>query len=226
MGGGAMKRLILIGVLLLLGISCYVQGAEEYTLFVGDFENKSGVVNPMLSYLNDTLNFLFSRSKLADIHPISPGLRSAYLRRARIEQPNVVAAQITMLAARYSKADAVLVGSYTKTGDEWSMGAQLFVMREGAQAREEIQLAGGDVYRLLDSLAAEVGKRLGTGEYMFLSTQSWEAYESYRNGHQAYYNFDTLGAIKHFQHAIDLDPQLAVDQAELALHRYGWTISS
>jgi len=60
-----------------------------------------------------------------------------------------------MLAARYSKADAVLVGSYTKTADEWSMVAQLFVMREGAQAREEIQLAGGDVYRLLDSLASE-----------------------------------------------------------------------
>jgi len=151
----AVKCIMLTGILLLLGISCYVQGAEEYTLFVGDFENKSDVINPMLSLLSDSLAHSFSRSKLADIHPISPGLRSAYLRRARTEQPNVVAAQITMLAARYSKADAVLVGSYTKTADEWSMVAQLFVMREGAQAREEIQLAGGDVYRLLDSLASE-----------------------------------------------------------------------
>ncbi len=208
---------MLVSILLLFSFSFYAQGAGEYTLFVGEFENKSDVVNPLLSYLSDSLAHSFSRSKLAEINPISPGMRSAYLRRARREQPNIDSTQLALLAAKYGKADAVLVGSYTKTGEEWSMEAQLFVAREGSQAREDIQLSGGDIYRLLDSLAAEVSKRLGAGEYMLLSTASWEAYESYRQGHQAFYYFNTMGAINHFRQAIELDPNLAIAQAELGL---------
>lgn len=107
---------------------------EEYTLFVGEFENRTGIVNPLLDSVNDTLDFLFSRSQLANIHPVSSGLRSAYLQRARYEQPNVNAIQLNLLAGRYAKADAVLVGSYSKTGAEWSMDAQLYVTRGGSRA--------------------------------------------------------------------------------------------
>jgi len=213
----SMVAKMLVSILLLFSFSFYAQGAGEYTLFVGEFENKSDVVNPMLSYLTDTLDFLFSRSKLARIHPISPGVRSAYLRRAQREQPNIDPTQLNLLAAGYGNADAVLAGSYTKVGDEWTMTTQLFVMREGSQAREDIQLAGGDVYRLLDNLAAEVSKRLGAGQYVLLSTKSWEAYEAYRRGHQSFYYFDTMGAINHFRQAIELDPHLAIAQAELGL---------
>jgi tetratricopeptide (TPR) repeat protein len=190
---------------------------EGYTLFVGEFENRTDIVNPLLDFVNDTLDFLFSRSQLADIHPVSPALRSAYLQRARNEQPNVDATQLNLLAAEYGKADAVLVGGYSKTGAQWTMDAQLYVTREGSRAKEDIHLSGDDVYRLLDGLAAEVSKRLGTGEYMLLSTPSWEAYEAYRQGHQAYYNFDNLAAVRHFQRAIELDPQLAIAHAELGL---------
>gem|GEM_PF-2017235 len=204
-------------LLLILGMSAYAQGAEEYTLFVGEFENRTGLVNPLLDFVSDTLSFLLSRSQLASIHPVSPGLRSAYLQRARYEQPNVVATQLNLLAAEYARADAVLVGSYTKTGAQWSMDAQLYVMREGSRAEEDIHIAGKDAYYLLDGLAAEVGKRLGKAQYMLLSTPSWEAYESYRRGHETYYSFDIMGAMRHFQRAIELDPQLAIAHAELGM---------
>lgn len=204
-------------MLLMISVSCYAQGSGEYTLFVGEFENRTDIVNPLLSYLSDTLDFLFSRSKLADIQPVSPGLRSAYLQRARNENPDLDAAQLTLLAAKYANADAVLVGFYTKTDTQWTMEAQLSVTREDRRARENIRLVRKDVYSLLDNMAAEVGKRLGMGQYMLLSTKSWEAYEAYRQGHLAYYDFNLMGAMNQFKEAIQLDPQLAVAQAELGI---------
>ena len=45
----------LIFVWMLPGISGYAQGSEEYTLFVGEFENRTDIVNPLLAYVNDTL---------------------------------------------------------------------------------------------------------------------------------------------------------------------------
>ena len=92
-------------LLMLLGTSAYAQGSEKYTLFVGEFENRTGIINPLLDYVSDTLSFLFSRSKLADIHPISAGLRSAYLQRARYEQPNVIPTQLAMLGAGYARKE-------------------------------------------------------------------------------------------------------------------------
>jgi hypothetical protein len=76
-----MKHLMFILILLIVSISCYAQESQEYTLFVGEFENRTDSANPLLTYLNDTLIFLFARSELAKIHPISPGLRSAYLQK-------------------------------------------------------------------------------------------------------------------------------------------------
>ena len=73
MENDAMKYLILSCVLLFaIGTLCYAQESAEYTLLVGEFENKSEVANPLLSFLDDTLGFLFSRSQLAEIHPITP----------------------------------------------------------------------------------------------------------------------------------------------------------
>ena len=207
-------------LLLVIGIPTYAQ-EPDYTLFVGEFGDRTGIGNPLLLYLNDTLDFLFSRSELAEIHTISPGLRSAYLQMARNQQPNADITQLTLLAAEYAKANAILMGSYGKEGPQWFMEAQLYVMRGEGQAREDIRLVGEDMYHLLDDLAAEVGRRLGTGQYTLLSTSSWEAYEAYRRGHQAYYNFDMMGAIGHFQRAIELDPQMAVAHAELGVSYLG-----
>jgi tetratricopeptide (TPR) repeat protein len=212
-----MKRLMVIGVLLLFGVICYAQEPEVHTLFIGEFENRADIENPLLNYLNDTLSFLFSRSQLAKINPTSAGLRSAYLQWARNEQPDSDATQITLLAAEHAGANVVLMGSYTKTGDQWTMEARLYMIRGGGRAREDIQLAGDSVYSLLDNLAGEVSKRLGAGQYTLLSTKSWEAYEYYRQGHSSYYNFDLMGAMNQFQKAIELDPRLAIAQAELGI---------
>ncbi len=212
-----MKRLILIGIMLLFSVTCYAQEPEIHTLFIGEFENRADVDNPLLSYLNDTLSFLFSRSKLAKINPISAGLRSAYMQWARNEQPDSDVTQVTLLAAEHAGANAVLMGSYTRTGEQWVMEAKLYVIRGGGRAREDIQLAGDSVYSLLDNLAGEISKRLGAGQYMLLSTKSWEAYEYYQQGHSSYYNFDLMGAMNQFQKAIELDPRLAIAQAELGI---------
>jgi tetratricopeptide (TPR) repeat protein len=208
---------MLIIMLLLSGVTCYAQETEVHTLFIGEFENRADIENPLLSYLNDTLSFLFSRSKLAKINPISAGLRSAYMQWSRNEQPDSDATQVTLLAAEHAGANAVLMGSYTKTGEQWTMEAQLYMIRGGGRAREDIQLAGDSVYSLLDNLAGEVSKRLGAGQYTLLSTKSWEAYEYYRQGHSSYYNFDLMGAMNQFQKAIEMDPRLAIAQAELGI---------
>lgn len=212
-----MRRLIFVGIILLFGVSCYAQEPEVHTLFIGEFENRADIENPLLDYLNDTLSFLFSRSQLAKINPVSAGLRSAYLQWARNEQPDSDATQVTLLAAEHAGANAVLMGSYTRTGEQWTMEAQLYMIRGGGRAREDIQLAGDSVYSLLDNLAGEVSKRLGAGQYTLLSTKSWEAYEYYRQGHSSYYNFDLMGAMNQFQKAIELDPRLAIAQAELGI---------
>jgi len=212
-----MRHLIIVSVLLLFIIPCDAQESGEYTLFVGEFENKTGIVNPLLALLGDTLNHVFSRSEQVRINTISSGLRSAYLQSALNEQPGADATQIAVRAAEYANADVVLIGSYSKTDAQWTMAAQLYVMRQGSRAREDIRLSGDSLYRLLDNLAAEVTKRLGVGQYVLLSTQSWEAYEEYRQGHKAYYSFNPMGAVGHFQKAIELDPRLAIAHAELSM---------
>jgi len=217
-GGKTMKHLMFITMLLIISIACYAQESQEYTLFVGDFENKAGIENPILTHLSSSLDHSFPRSELVKIKTISPGLRSAYLRSARLNSPlDADATQLALLAAKYAQANAVLVGSYTKVGRQWQMETQLYVMREGSQAKEEIKLQEASLFVVLDNLAAEVSKRLGTEQYMMLSTLSWVAYKAYRQGHQAFSDFNYFGAIEHFQKAIDLDPHLAVAHAELGL---------
>ena len=107
-----MRRLMLIVMLLVFSVHCYAQEQAEYTLLMGEFEDRTGVANPLLVYLTDTLNFLFSRSELASIHPISSGLRTAYLQKARNEHPDADATQLSLLAEEYAEANAAIVGFY------------------------------------------------------------------------------------------------------------------
>jgi len=212
-----MKNLVIITFLLFFGVPCYAQEADNYTLLVGEFEFKSDTSNPLLSDLTDVLTRRLFHNRLVGISPVSSGLRSAYLQRARNEQPEADITQISLLAGKYAGANAVLVGSYSRTGSQRFMKAQLYIIHDAGQAREDIELINEDTYRLLDDLTAEVNRKLGGGKYNLLSTKSWEAYEAYRKGHQAYYNFNTMGAIDYFQQAIELDPRLAIAQAELGL---------
>ena len=48
-----MRRLIFVVVLLLFGIQCYAQEPNQYTLFVGEFENRTDIINPILDLLEN-----------------------------------------------------------------------------------------------------------------------------------------------------------------------------
>ncbi len=209
--------LFVLMLLSFVSISAYTQAPEKYTLFVGDFENRTDIVNPLLAYVSDTLGFLFSRSELAEITPVSPSLRNACLQQAQSERPIADVKELALFAAECANADVALVGFFDKTDTEWAIEAQLYIMRKDTPAWEGIRLVGENLYRLLDDLALSVSRRLGTDRYLLLSTQSWEAYESYLWGHQAFSEFDLEKAIVSFKRAIELDPEFAIAQAELGI---------
>jgi len=57
-----MKHLMLISMLLFISIVCYAQELQQsYTLLLMDFEDKSGIENPLLAAFNDTIDFVLSR---------------------------------------------------------------------------------------------------------------------------------------------------------------------
>ncbi len=211
-----MKRMVLIGILLLLSISSYAQGAQEnYTLLLLDFEDKTGIENPLLAMFNDAIDFGLSRQTgLVQVRLVTKPLRDALLMRAAAEQPDKSLLEQGLQAAELVNADGLITGSYTKQGDQWSLEAQVYHRREGSRKRQEIQIQGDSVYYLLDNFPARLLQQFTDAGYVSLTTNSWKAYEEFRKGHQEFENYNFFGALEYYDKALALDPTLALAYAE------------
>jgi tetratricopeptide (TPR) repeat protein len=210
-----MRRLILIGMLLTISMSCYAQEAQEsYTLLMLDFEDRTGIQNPLLARFNETIAFVLSRQTgPAQVRLIPTGDRSSLLASAAAMQPDKSVIEQGLLAAQRIDADALIAGSYTKKGKQWSLEAQVYDHRQGSKARQEIQIQGDSLYKLLDEFPAHLLQQFATG-YVALTTDSWKAYEEFRKGHEAFANYDFFVALEYYDKALELDPTLALAYAE------------
>jgi tetratricopeptide (TPR) repeat protein len=219
-----MKHLILISMLLIISISCYAQGAQEsYTLFLLDFEDRSGIQNPLLARFNDTVSFVLSRQTgPVQVYLVSKPNRDALLAQAAAVQPDKPLLEQGLLAAERADADALVTGSYTKQGEQWSLEAQVYHRREGGKARQEIQIQGNSLYRLLDEFPAHLLQQFANAGHVALTTDSWKAYEEFHKGHQAFENYDFFLALEYYEKALALDPTLALAYAEQS-HIYAMT---
>ena len=181
-----MKRLMFSIMLLIISISCYAQESQEnYTLLLLDFEDKSGIENPLLAQFNNTLSFVLSRQTgQVRVHLIPTSDRNALLARATNMQPDGTPTERGLLAAELVDADALIMGSYTKQGEQWLLQAEVYHRREGRKARQPIQIQGDSFYKLLDDFPAHVLKQF-KASYIALTTYSWNAYEAFLKGHEA-----------------------------------------
>ena len=210
-----MKHLILIVMLLMIGISCYAQGAQEsYTLLMLEFEDRTGLENPLLEAFNDTIDFVLSRQTgPVQVRVIPESHRDALLARAAVMQPDKTPLELGLLVAEWVDVDALTRGSYTKQGELWSLEAEVYHRREGIKTRQEIQIQGDNVYKLLDGFPAHLLQQFKAG-YIALTTDSWKAYEEFRKGHQESEYYNHFGALEHYDEALALDPTLALAYAE------------
>jgi tetratricopeptide (TPR) repeat protein len=209
-----MKHLILIGMLLTISISCHAQESQEsYTLLMLDFEDRTGIENPLLARFNDTMAFVLSRQTgPAQVHMVPTSDRNALLARAAATKPDTTPLEQGLLAAEWVDADALITGSYTKQ-KQWSLESQVYHRREGSRARQEIQIQGDSLYKLLDEFPAHLLQQFAAS-YVALTTDSWKAYEEYRKGHEAFDNYDFFVALEYYDKALELDPTLALAYAE------------
>lgn len=210
-----MKQLIFIGMLLIISVSCYAQEAQKnYTLLLLDFEDRSGVENPLLAFFNETIAFILSRQAGPVQVRMVPTLdRNALLAHAAKTQPDATPLEQGLLAAEWFDADALITGSYTKQGEQWSLESQVYHRREDRKTRQDIQIQGDNFYKLLDEFPAQLLQQF-KASYVALTTNSWKAYEEYRRGREAFESYNFLGALQYYDRALELDPTLALVYAE------------
>jgi tetratricopeptide (TPR) repeat protein len=210
-----MKQLILIVMLLTISISRYAQESQEsYTLLLLDFEDRTGIQNPLLATFNDTMAFVLSRQTgPVQVRMVPTSDRNALLARAATMQPDATLLEQGLLAAEWVDADALITGSYTKQGEQWSLESQVYHRREGSRTRHEIEIQGDNFYKLLDGFPAQLLKQFAAS-YIAVTTDSWKAYEEYREGYEAFHKFNFFVALEHYEKALKLDPTLALAYAE------------
>lgn len=198
-----MKPLMLISMLLILSVFCYAQEPQEsYTLFLLDFEDRSGIENPLLAEFNNTIRFFLSRQTGAALVRLIPTSdRDALLARAAKMRPDATLIEQGLLAVGWANADALVVGSYTKQGEQWSLQAQVYHQREGHKARQNIRIQGDSVYHLLDEFPSKLLQQFTSTSDIDLTTDPLKAYEAlrrghyeaFREGHEELENYNTLG---------------------------------
>jgi tetratricopeptide (TPR) repeat protein len=210
-----MKHLVLIVMLLMINVPCYAQEAQEsHTLLLLDFEDRSGIENPLLARFNETMAFILSRQTgPVQVRIIPTADRNALLARAAAMQPDATLVEQGLVAAELVDADALVMGSYTKQGGRWSLESQVYHRREGGKTRQEIQIQRDSLYQLLDDFPAQLLQQF-KASYAALTTDSWKAYEAFRKGHKEFDNYNFLGALEHYDEALKLDPTLALAYAE------------
>ncbi|MBM3237214.1 hypothetical protein FJZ31_13055 [Candidatus Poribacteria bacterium] len=210
-----MKPLMFILILLIISISSNAQEPQKnYTLLLLPFEDRTGIENPLLAAFNDTIDFVLSRQTgPVQVRLIPKTDRDAFLARAAAMHSDKTLLDQGLLAAEWADADGLITGSYTKKGTQWSLQAQVYHRREGRKARQEIQIQGDSLYKLLDDFPAHLLKQF-QASYIALTTNSWKAYEEFRKGHEAFDNYNFFGALEYYDKALKLDPTLALAYAE------------
>jgi tetratricopeptide (TPR) repeat protein len=210
-----MKYLMFILILLIISISSNAQEPQKnYTLLLLPFEDRTGIENPLLAAFNDTIDFVLSRQTgPVQVRLIPKFDRDAFLARAAAMHSDKTLLDQGLLAAEWADADGLITGSYTKKGTQWSLQGQVYHLREGRKARQEIQIQGDSVYKLLDDFPAELLKQY-QASYIALTTNSWKAYEEFRKGHEALENYNFFGALDYYDNALKLDSTLALAYAE------------
>jgi len=210
-----MKYLVFIIILLIISISSYAQESQKnYMLLLVAFEDRTGIENPLLAAFNDTIDFVLSRQTgPVQVRLIPKSDRDALLARAAMMHSDKTLLERGLLAAEWADADGLITGSYTKQGTQWLLQAQVYHLKEGRKARQEIQIQGDSVYKLLDDFPAHLLKQF-KASYITLTTNSWKAYEEFRKGHQALQNYNFFGALEYYDKALELDPTLALAYAE------------
>lgn len=128
--------------------------------------------------------------------------------------------------------DAVLVGSYIKSGDRFRVTPQLIDARSGEIIwSDKIDVASKDIIFIQDAISRQIveGLRVQTSlaeqKKVRAPTSSPEAYEEYLKGRTLLYKFiaqtlnrrDLESAIQVFKRAVELDPNFALAHSGLGV---------
>lgn len=132
--------------------------------------------------------------------------------------------------ARDAGVWTVVLGDYTRAGDSLHLTARVYDVATGQRvdvARVD-GVAGVDVRPLFDELAARLLDLSGAPDEIRAglaqsTTQSLAAFREYLAGDELLNQWDLVGAMRRFQHAIALDSAFGLAYYKLALTR-GWIV--
>ncbi|HET8650489.1 MAG TPA: protein kinase, partial [Gemmatimonadales bacterium] len=132
--------------------------------------------------------------------------------------------------ARDAGVWTVVLGDYTRTGDSLHLAARVYDVATGRRvdvARVD-GIAGADVRPLFDELAARLLDLSGAPDEIRAglaqsTTQSLAAFREYLAGDELLNQWELVGAMRRFQHAIALDSSFGLAYYKLALTR-GWIV--
>jgi eukaryotic-like serine/threonine-protein kinase len=200
------------------------------SVLIADFENQTGD-SRFDNALGTAFEVSISQSKYANIYPRLQ-LDSVLKRMGRQQSERITPALGREICQREG-VRGLIVGSITRTGQEYALTGQLIDPRTGEAVRSYTERSHGEDHILdgLDVLAKELREALGESLYQIyqtnkplpqVTTSSLSALQHYAEGAALWHNGKYQDAGVQFKAALAGDPDFAIAHAALGRAYYSY----
>ena len=200
------------------------------TVLIADFENQTG--DPRFdNALGTAFGVSIAQSRYANVYPRMQ--LDAVLKRMGRQQGERITASLGREICQRESVRGLIVSNITRTGQEYSLTAQLVDPRSGEPVRSYTERSHGEDHILdsLDALSKEVREALGESFYQIhqadkplpqVTTRSLTALQQYAEGSVLWNHGKYQDAATLFRAAIAADPDFAMAHAALGNAYYSF----
>jgi len=200
------------------------------TVLIADFENQTG--DPRFdNALGTAFGVSIAQSRYANIYPRMQ--LDAVLKRMGRQPGDRITASLGREICQRESVRGLIVSSITRTGQEYSLTAQLLDPRSGEPVRSYTERSHGEDHILdsLDVLSKEVREALGESLYQIhqagkplpqVTTRSLSALQQYAEGSALWQRGKYQEAVTLYRAAVAGDPDFAVAHAALGNAYYSF----
>jgi len=199
-------------------------------VLIADFENQTG--DPRFdNALGTAFGVSIAQSRYANVYPRMQ--LDAVLKRMGRQQGERITASLGREICQRESVRGLIVSNITRTGQEYSLTAQLVDPRSGEPVRSYTERSHGEDHILdsLDALSKEVREALGESFYQIhqadkplpqVTTRSLTALQQYAEGSVLWNHGKYQDAATLFRAAIAADPDFAMAHAALGNAYYSF----
>src|SRR6202795_2983637 len=200
------------------------------SVLIADFENQTG--DPRFdNALGTAFGVSIAQSRYANIYPRIQ--LDAVLKRMGRQQGDRITASLGREICQRESIRGLIVSSITRTGQEYSITAQLVDPQTGASARSYTERSHGEDHILdtLDVLSKEIREALGESLYQIhqagkplpqVTTRSLTALQQYAEGSALWHRGKYPEATIALKAAVGADPDFAMAHAALGNTYYSY----